>query len=103
MERGPPGDFKHWKQLGVYGWDYYEHILPAFKKSEKYFLKFKNRANFHGKKGIKNPGIPINFLQVILSAGTFHSPQLLMHSGIGPRHALKKPENSTRQGPSRGC
>lgn len=182
--RGSKEDFDRWVELGNDGWSYDEHVLPAFKRSEKARLKHFHKPRFHNDSGFlsiehnpsrtpisdifvkaneamglseidynadqnigvahlqattergrrhsaykafikpalhrKNLHIMLNTRatkvlidatkmargvemirrnrrivvtarkEVILSAGTFHSPQLLMLSGVGPRHDLKR-------------
>ncbi|XP_070507004.1 glucose dehydrogenase [FAD, quinone]-like isoform X1 [Chironomus tepperi] len=183
--RGSKEDFDTWVNLGNYGWDYYETVLPAFKKSERARLKFYHKSQFHNDTGYlsvvhnefqtpipkifidgnkamgldeidynADENIGVSYLQsntlkgrrhsayrsfiepflhrknlhimlntrvtrvlidsvtriaygvellrknrrhkiiarreVILSAGTFHSPQLLQLSGIGPREDLHR-------------
>lgn len=43
-----------------------------------------------GVKLVKNGEVILASKEVILSAGAFHSPQILMHSGIGPEQQLKQ-------------
>ncbi|CRK90469.1 CLUMA_CG004124, isoform A, partial [Clunio marinus] len=183
--RGTKQDFERWVQLGNYGWDYEEFVLPAFKRSEKANLKYYYKPDYHNHSGLlavehnphktpiadifinankamglneidynsddtvgvahlqantlngkrhsayksfiepilrrKNLHIMLNThatkvlinpktriahgvemirrnrriliwarKEVILSAGSFHSPQLLMLSGIGPKHDLDR-------------
>lgn len=49
--RGSKEDFDYWVKLGNYGWDYYEHVLPAFKKSERATLKHFHKPEFHNSSG----------------------------------------------------
>jgi len=57
--RGSKGDFDHWAKLGIDGWNYESHVLPAFKKSESADLKFFSKPEYHGKNGflsiVSNP------------------------------------------------
>lgn len=50
--RGSKEDFDHWGELGNYGWEYDEHVLPAFKKSEKAMLKHYHKPQFHNSSGL---------------------------------------------------
>lgn len=183
--RGSKEDFDHWVEIGNYGWDYDEYVLPAFKKHERAMLKYYHKTQYHNDSGLlsiehnpyktpiadifveankamgldeidynsdenigvahlqattfkgrrhsayksfiqpalkrKNLHIMLNTRatkvlinpktkvaygvemfrknrrvvvtarkEVILSAGSFHSPQLLMLSGVGPRADLKR-------------
>jgi choline dehydrogenase len=50
--RGFKEDFDEWVNLGNYNWDYYETVLPAYKKSEKARLKFFHKHEFHNSSGL---------------------------------------------------
>lgn len=50
--RGSKEDFDHWVELGNNGWDYYDHVLPAFKKSERAMLKHYHKPEFHNASGL---------------------------------------------------
>lgn len=50
--RGFKEDFDEWVRAGNYGWNYYENVLPAFKKSEKARLKFYHKSFFHNSSGL---------------------------------------------------
>lgn len=50
--RGSKEDFDLWVKLGNYGWDYNDHVLPAFMKSERAMLKHFHNPKFHNDSGL---------------------------------------------------
>jgi choline dehydrogenase-like flavoprotein len=83
--RGNPHDYDHWKELGNLGWSY-QDVLPYFKKSEH---SSRGESEFHGIDGELSVTDLIAHQEVILSAGAFDSPKLLMLSGIGNAEELR--------------
>ncbi|KAL1425150.1 hypothetical protein MTO96_019494 [Rhipicephalus appendiculatus] len=111
--RGNPRDYERWvRDYGATGWGY-EDVLPHFKEIEDYRVGPVDRGtrmkipfifvgggvdevNFEGSKAVgvsfTRYGESQNVLagrEVILSAGTVGSAQLLLLSGVGPREQLE--------------
>src|SRR5206468_3116597 len=109
--RGSAADYDEWAELGNRGWDY-ASVLPYFKRSED---NERGASHFHGSGGPlavsdsrsrnaldRGRAIAVEVdapdgrrtiaadREVILAAGAFQSPQLLMLSGIGPEAELRK-------------
>ena len=101
--RGQAADYDHWRQLGLTGWAY-DDVLPMFKRLEDHFL---GASEHHGAGGgwrIEAPrlswavldAVGVRFIQngeiiearakreVVLSAGSIGSVQVLHRTGIGP-------------------
>src|SRR5919197_441248 len=113
--RGNRADYDEWAAMGLDGWGY-EDVLPYFKRAEdnerganRYHgvggpLSVSESRSMHPVveafvEACEQVGIPRNDdlngatqegagREVILCAGTYHSPQLLMLSGVGPADAL---------------
>jgi choline dehydrogenase len=88
-DRGTPGDYNGWRQLGNEGWSY-DDVLPYFKKLEDYHGA---AGEFHGKGGpvhIGRPGIkhPLAkaFHDAAVAAGLPHNEDMngATREGVGP-------------------
>src|SRR5438132_1335347 len=73
--RGQAQDFDTWAQLGNRGWSY-QDVLPFFKRMESYA----------GGDDVREAAAA---REVVVSAGTINSPQLLELSGIGQPERLR--------------
>ncbi|KOX67667.1 Glucose dehydrogenase [acceptor] [Melipona quadrifasciata] len=84
---GNERDYNTWSKLGNEGWSY-EEVLPYFRKVDTILLE-NTRAT-----GVRvtlkdNRSVDVKASrEVILSAGSIASPQILMLSGIGPKDQL---------------
>ncbi|XP_052125995.1 ecdysone oxidase-like isoform X2 [Frankliniella occidentalis] len=96
--RGTEDDYRCWESKGARGWSY-KDVLPFFKKSENCLDPDLARDKVHHSTGGPlaiqrmpykdvNTNLLLRVYGVVLSAGTYFSPQLLMVSGIGPAEVL---------------
>nr|XP_037286065.1 glucose dehydrogenase [FAD, quinone]-like [Rhipicephalus microplus] len=96
--RGNRRDYDIWRdKFGAYGWSY-DDVLPHFKNIETSRVPdHDGQVLFDGKRAFgirfanKRKVYEVNATrEVLISAGAVASPQLLLLSGIGPRHDLEK-------------